>query len=230
MKQLLLINFLLALSIASAGAMAATMPVKAVATDVLATYGSFSQTAGGAALDASAGEVDPIITTEPATAIYGSGATVYSAIDLGFGSNTVVTGQGADVVVFSLWNGYDYTVGLQAFATDNTLLSDYKYTVDNSDYFGSSSAIVTTAINLFDNSLNDGTSGVELDDDIELGYLRLFIGPDFNGVAGGLSAYSNTSLVGAFHTDAVVVPLPLPIILFSSGLALLGWIGRRKKA
>ena len=226
MKQLFLINFMLALFIAPAEA----MTVKATATDVLATYGSFSQTAGGTELDATAGEVDPIITSDPATAIYGFGSTSYSVIDLGFGSNTVITGQGADVVVFSLWNGYDYNVGLQAYATDNTLLSSYVYTVDDSSFYDSSTTIVTTAINLFDNSLNSGTSGVALGDDIELGYLRLFLGPDYNGVTGGLSAYSNTSLVGAFHTDAVVVPLPLSAVLFSSGLALLGWIGRRKAA
>lgn len=226
MKQLFLLNFVLALFIAPAQA----MTVKATATNVLATYGSFSQTAGGTELDAPAGEVDPIITSDPATAIYGLGSTSYSAIDLGFGSNTVVTGQGADVVVFSLWNGYDYNVGLQAFATDDTLLSSYVYTVDGSTFFESSSTIATTAINLFDNSLNGGTSGVALGDDIELGYLRLFIGPDYNGVTGGLNAYSNTSLVGAFHTDVAFVPLPLPAVLFSSGLLLLGWIGRRKAA
>jgi len=38
------------------------------------------------------------------------------------------------------------------------------------------------------------------------------------------------SLVGAYHLQpAAVVPLPLPIILFGSGLALLGFVGRRKK-
>ena len=36
------------------------------------------------------------------------------------------------------------------------------------------------------------------------------------------------SLVGAHHLQAAtVVPLPLPIFLFGSGLALLGFIGRR---
>lgn len=35
------------------------------------------------------------------------------------------------------------------------------------------------------------------------------------------------SLIGAHHLAPV--PLPLPIVLFSSGLALLGFVGRRKK-
>ena len=39
------------------------------------------------------------------------------------------------------------------------------------------------------------------------------------------------SLVGAYHlTPAAVVPLPLPIVLFGSGLALLGFIGRRNRS
>ncbi|MGD8934718.1 MAG: hypothetical protein PVF35_08055, partial [Gammaproteobacteria bacterium] len=38
------------------------------------------------------------------------------------------------------------------------------------------------------------------------------------------------SLVAAYHLQpATVVPLPLPVILFSSGLAFLGFVGRRRK-
>jgi len=39
------------------------------------------------------------------------------------------------------------------------------------------------------------------------------------------------SLAAAVYssTPAAVVPLPLPIILFSSGLVLLGWTGRKRK-
>ena len=38
------------------------------------------------------------------------------------------------------------------------------------------------------------------------------------------------SLVGAYHLQpTAVVPIPLPIILFSSGLVFLGLAGRRKK-
>lgn len=38
------------------------------------------------------------------------------------------------------------------------------------------------------------------------------------------------SLVGAYHLQpAAVVPIPLPIILFTSGLALLGFVGRKSR-
>ena len=39
--------------------------------------------------------------------------------------------------------------------------------------------------------------------------------------------FSTITAVGAFNTT--VVPLPLPIVLFSSGLAFLGFVGRRKR-
>lgn len=39
--------------------------------------------------------------------------------------------------------------------------------------------------------------------------------------------YPTITAAGAFN--AAVVPLPLPVVLFSSGLALLGFVGRRKK-
>jgi len=231
MKQLLLLNIILAAL--SAPAQAAS--VNAYATDVIGTYGSFSQTPGGTALNE--GQIESTFNSNEAsvkaskppasiTSIYGlpvAGAVLqddWVAIDIGFGNKTVVTGSGVDLVVLSLSSGDDYTFGLQAFGNDGTLLSSYNYdTAVNSNIY--SSGILQTTIDLFDNN----SAASALADDIELGYIRLFIGNGFNG---GTNAYSNLSLVGAFHTQTAVVPLPLPIILFSSGLVLLGWIGRRK--
>lgn len=229
MKQLLLLSTILA--VFSMPASAAPIAVKVVATDVFDIYGSSSNSPNGDALTNV--DIESIISSNPNNAIYGrsnpdtseSIATDYVAIDLGFGSNTVVTGTGVDLVVFSLWSGESYSFGLQAFDKNNTLLSSFNYplTVGGDKPTSSifSSGVITTSINLLD------SNEVALGDNIELGYIRLFIGNDYNG---GTGAYSNVSLVGAFHTQTAVVPVPLPIILFSSGLALLGWIGRRKAA
>lgn len=234
MKQLLLLNIILAAL--SAPAHAAT--IQAFATQVNTTYRSFSATAGGTALGTDA-EIQTIIASNANAAIFGNSSTNYSMIDLDFGDTTVKTGSGgdtlaADLVVVSLWNDIDYRFGLEAFDTAGTSLSSYYYTVNASTPDACSSADVntgtclsyakTTSINLFDKDK------LELADGIELGYVRLSIGgTEFNGT-GGLDGYSNFSLVGAYHTEATVVPLPLPAILFSSGLLFLGWVGRRKTA
>jgi hypothetical protein len=233
MKQLLLLNIILAAL--SAPAHAAT--IQAFATQVNTTYGSLSATAGGPALSTDA-EIQTIIASDANAAIFGYSPTDYSVIDLGFGDTVVKTGSGgdtlgADLVVVSLWNDIDYRFGLEAFDTAGTSLSSYYYTVNASTPDACSSYdtagvclsyVKTTSINLLD------ISETELADGIELGYVRMTIGgTEFNG-SGGLDGYSNFSLVGAYHTDATVVPLPLPAILFSSGLLFLGWVGRRKTA
>jgi len=237
MKKLLLLNIIfIALS---TPVQAAT--VKAFATDVRTTYIGLSDAAGnsiagfsdtaGSSIALSNTDIQSTIASNLEAAVYGNSPADYSIIDLGFGSNTAVTGSGADLTVFSLWSGYDYSFGLNAYDKNGDLLSGYKYDVNNSSVvFGECASesclkIVTTSINLFDNA------GLELADDVELGYLSLFIGGSlYNGATGGTAAYSNFSLVGAFNTKATVVPLPLSAVLFGSGLALLGWTGRKKKA
>jgi len=235
MKKLLLLNIFLAAL--SAPAHSAT--IKVFATDVLTTYGDIPQTYGGftqtpgGSTQLTNAEISTIIASDPATAIYGSDASKNSPIDLGFGGNTILTGAGADLVIFSLWSGYDYSFGLQAFGTDPAAgpLSSFNYMVTGNSIFetcaitdstGACTADISAiSIDLF------GSNNLALDDNIELGYIRLFIGGGYNGT--GPDAYSNFTLIGANYTNAAVVPLPLPVILFSSGLALLGWIGRRKK-
>jgi len=209
--------------------------IKAFATDVLDTYGTFSQTPGGTALTNT--EIAGIISSDPATFVLGF--TDQASIDLGFGGSNIVTGSGADLVIYTVGNGY--TFGLQAFDTSGSMLSNYLYSVPAD---GSSTAknaggtdacviksgvcaafISATSIDLF----ND--SGFALADDIGIDYIRLFIGNDYNGEVDGSTAYPLFSLAGALHTtDVAAVPLPLPIVLFASGLALLGWVGRKKPA
>ena len=145
MKQLLLLSTILA--VFSMPAYAAPVAVKVVATDVFDIYGSFSNSPNGNPLNNA--DIKSIISSNPNNAIYGlsnpdtseSIATDYVAIELGFGSNTVVTGPGVDLAIFSLWSGYNYTFGLQAFDTNNTLLSSYNYTVDGNSLFGTSTTV-----------------------------------------------------------------------------------------
>lgn len=245
MKQLLLLTIILAAL--STSAQSAT--VSAYATDVLRTDGSFSQTPGGTAL--SDNEIQQILvnnTINTIIPIYGDSPNDYSIIDLGFGDNTVVTGSGADLIVYSLWYGYEYSFGLEVFNqafdlnSTPTPLSSYSYTVNNSrstfsndcvdDGNDGCAYIASTLINLYNNDLSTGTTwdDRELVDGIELSYISLFIGGSlYDGdTAGGSDAYSNFFLVGDYHSDAAAVPLPLSAVLFSSGLALLGWTGRRR--
>ena len=232
MKQLLLLNIILAAL--STSAHAAT--IQAYATNVTATDGSFSATAGGAPLSTHA-DIQAIITSDANTAIFGANPDDYSIIRLDFGDTIVKTGSGgdtlgADLAIISLWNGYDYSFGLQAFNTNDASISFYNYFVTASspeacDNTGACfDHIKSTSINLYDN-----VTGAELDDGIEISYFNLFIGgPTYNGAIGDFEAYSNFSLAGAYHTDVAAVPLPLPAILFASGLGLLGLVGRRSKA
>lgn len=219
MKQLLLLSILI--SALSTSVQADTVSV--IATDVKDIVGNFSQTSGGAVLASDA--ITTAITSDYKNAIYGLDSPQYSSIDLGFGDNTVLTGSGDDVVVYSLWSGYHYSIGLEAYDIENNLLSSFLYSTDtHSSTF--ETGVLTTSIDLRD------TGGIFVADDIQLGLIRVFIGgPDgIDPVSGAslINAYSNVSLVGAYHTETTVVPLPLPVVLFSSGLALLGFIGRRK--
>ncbi len=229
MKQLLLLNIILITL--STPLQAAT--VKAFATNAIGAFGSFSAAPGGLALTDALIEDILAPASGPTTAIYGRDNPITVppiqdrvSIDLDFGDTTVVTGSGVDLVIFSLMPG-DYSFGLQVFGNNDTLLSNYNYdtSIHSTPVVFGSTNIFQTTINLFSND----NIPVALADDIELDYIRLFIGNDYNGEDGNENIiYSNFSLVGAFHTQTVVIPLPLSAVLFSSGLALLGWVGRRK--
>lgn len=239
MKQLLLLSIILAAF--SMPAHADTIDVKAVANDVLATSGLFSDkpagTTGGVVL--SDLDIEKKLSNGISTAIYGldnlipatTPETNWVSIDLGFGDDTVITGPGADLAIFSLWSGNSnsYSFGLEAYDNNDNLLSSFDYgplTVGGpnptSSIFPSASGVITTSINLLDGS------DIALDNNIEIAYIRMFIGNDYDGDGDGANAYSNFSLVGAAYTQMTVVPLPFPAVLFSSGLLLLGWVGRRK--
>lgn len=220
MKQLLLLNIIIAAL--STSVQAAT--IKVLANQVLGTAGNFTTSPTGSTLSLT--DLTSIVTSDAATFVMSNDDTAY--IDLGFGDNQVISGAGADLVIFTVGNNYNF--GLQVFDTDNKMISNYLYNVpvDESsiakdengnnlcvkDSIGDCAAVISaTSINLLGIANNT-----------EIDHIRLFIGTNSKFKPNG--AYPLFSLAGAVHTTAV--PLPLPVLLFSSGLALLGWVGRKK--
>ena len=170
-------------------------------------------------------------TRDPATSItddalvttYAYSLTDYAYVDLGF-STSIYNGAGDD---------------LAFFMTGDPLLMDFNAVV--SDDFGNSITISSDTssyivVNEFDLLFEDGfqialnSILIDLDDygtDVfganPLTNIRFNFGSEEFGSPG-------LSLAGGIHTTAAVVPLPLPIVLFGSGLGLLGLFGRRKKS
>ena len=219
MKQLLLLNIIIVAL--STSAQAATINV--IANEFLSTTtGTFTTSPSGSALSTT--ELADIVTNDAGTYVMSNDDTAF--IDLAFGSHQAISGAGTDLVIFTVGNGYDF--GLQVFDTNNSKISDYLHSVPID---GSSTAKDDDG-NLLcvKNSAGDcgaALSATSIDlfgiaDNTKIGYIRLFIGTDSKFKTG--DAYPLFSLAGAVHT----VPLPLPILLFSSGLALLGWFGHRK--
>jgi hypothetical protein len=76
-------------------------------------------------------------------------------------------------------------------------------------------ALSAVFVELDDFGLGDGDT---------VGDIRVMLGMDYGSE---MAPYGpGLGLVGGFHA---AVPLPLPIVLFGSGLAFLGFIGRRKQ-
>lgn len=225
MKQLLLLNIIIAAL--STSVQAATINV--IANKVLGTSGTFTTSPTGDALNQT--DLSGIVTSDVATFAMSNDDT--ASIDLGFGNTQVVTGTGADLVIFTVGN--DYNFRLQVFDTNDSMISNFLYNVpadgsstakdENGNFLcvkgntgNCAAAISATSIDIFGNDL------LAVEDNIEISMIRLLIGTNKSFKPG--EAYPLFSLAGAIHTT--VVPLPLPALLFSSGLVLLGWIGRRK--
>jgi hypothetical protein len=156
-------------------------------------------------------------------------------IDLGFDGYDIYNGAGNDLVIFIVGNATSF--GLDVFDASGAKINSSIYDVpadgsstvfdnDNNWLCVSGSDNLCTggaALSAIFIDLGDSIAG-----DVALGSLRIFLGNDYNGSVDTGSTRPRFSLAGGFYTEATVVPLPLPAILFSSGLALLGWVGRRK--
>jgi len=177
-----------------------------------------------------------IVTSNPATYILSPYRnTAY--FDLGFNGFDVYNGPGNDLVIFIVGNATSF--GLDVFDQSGSKVTSGIYNVPadgSSTVFDNNGNWLCVAGK--DNVCTDGAAlsaifvdlGDSIAGDIALGSIRISLGENFNGInpVDGTPVRPRFSLAGGFYTEAMVVPLPLPVVLFSSGLALLGWLGRRR--
>ena len=187
-----------------------------------------------------------VVTSNPATyTLSPFRDTAY--IDLGFNGFDIFNGAGNDLVVFIVGNTTSF--GLDVFDINGTVVNSGVYNVATPT-FASDGSNLNFGDTVLDSNGNwlcvNGTGNfcnkgaalsaifIDLEDsiagDVALGSIRIFLGENFNGInpGNGTSIRPRLSLAGGFHTEATVVPLPLSALLFSSGLALLGWTGRKR--
>lgn len=236
MKNLITINILLALF--SFTAQADTISVGNIdninVANVLlgsssSTSCASSQTAGNCDFADANGalltdtDLATVVTSNAANYTTSSSTGNNSSFDLGFNDFDLFNGDGDDLVIFIVGNTTSF--GLDIFDTHGSLLNTGTYDVAPNDAvydeFGNW-LCVGNALNTCPNGFALSAIFIDLGDsiagDVALGSLHF----DLNDAA--------FSLAGGFHTEATVVPLPMPALLFSSGLFLLGWVGRKKSA
>lgn len=139
----------------------------------------------------------------------------HSTISLSFGADTVGNQAGDDLVIFSVGPAtIDVTIsGITVQHSSSTIAIEgvLQGTYSNNNPAEYLDTLDVILINL------DAYSGVNHTNQLTIDALTEAENP---------LAWPGISAVGAFNT--IVVPLPLPMTLLGSGLALLGFIGRRK--
>lgn len=186
-------------------------------------------------------ELAAVVTTDPSTYVL-SPFKNETYFDLGFSDYDIYTGAGNDLVIFIVGNATSF--GLDVFDDLGNVINSNVYTVATPT-FNNDGSVLDAGNTVFDkngdwlcvNSMDAiCTGGAALsalfydfgDDGTQIGSIRISLGENFIGESGTRPRFS---MAGGFHTEApIVVPLPLASILFGSGIALLGWIGRRKSA
>jgi hypothetical protein len=208
-------------------------------TDITSIYGiqDYVDTYAGSSGTFYGGEsndpIDPaaVLTdqTDFAHATYAMTGAGY--VDLGF-SNGVFNGPGVDLIFFFFGglNEDKYTAS-NVFDLDIDIGGPLEKLTYNTGE-GACIEFQTTACQSASDQLITVTSPLDGTYTLTMQLVDL---DDF-GLAGNtevnnfrvyMEGYHALSLVGAINTQAV--PLPLPIVLFASGLAFLGFVGRRRK-
>jgi len=167
-----------------------------------------------------------VVTSNAANYTTSSSVQNNASFDLGFDGFDLFNGDGDDLVVFIVGNTTSF--GLDIFDTQGSLLNSNTYDVDVSntvfDDVGNWLCVGNDANPCPNKGFALSAVFIDLGDnvagDVAIGSLSF----DLNDAA--------FSLAGGFYTEAAptVVPLPMPALLFSSGLFLLGWVGRKKSA
>lgn len=163
----------------------------------------------------------PVVTSNVSDYVFSSTAGNGAAFDLGFDGFNLYNSDGNDLVIFIIGN--TTTFALDVSDTTGNVISSGNYSV-------------TTANTVFDNSGNwlcIGGSDSACTGGYPLSAVFIDFGDSFAGdlALGSLHISLNNaafSLAGGFHTAPTVIPLPLPFVLFGSGLAFLALVGRRK--
>lgn len=139
-------------------------------------------------------------------------------VDLAFNTTNIYNGAGDDLVLFFVGTDFSFSFDLDVVGDNSGAMS-----------YSTSITPVTTIITDAFGEHTLTAASINLDDfgfasDVALTDFRILLGTDDSI---NMPAFS---LAGGFHTSpTAVVPLPLPMLLFASGLGLLGWAGRRKQ-
>lgn len=166
--------------------------------------------------------VKNIITSNPASFVSRSVADNSASFDLGFNGFNLFNGGGDDLVIFIVGNGSSFD--LDVFDTGGANVLSNTYTVNNTVFDSEGNWLCVNTTNVLDINCTSGYPlsailidfGDSLAGNVALDRLHITLND------------AEFALAGGFHIAPV--PLPLSAVLFSSGLALLGWFGRKRTA
>lgn len=169
-------------------------------------------------------ELEPIVNSDYRTSVKSTVPNAY--IDLGF-NDDVINGAGNDLILFFVGNTTTFSLDVYDNASTPQLINTIQHTLI-APTFGTGSNVSD-----YGDAVRDATKNERiLLDGFQLSAILIDFGDSYEGTGIGslhlTLENSNFALAGGFHTNTAVVPLPLSVVLFSSGLALLGWVGRRK--